>query len=737
MKTDTDHDARPAPAAVGRTAGESGPAATVAPPDASGPGPAPRDPGGARVEGLLLRPLWGLATPSFGRVWEALWERMERDWRGGSRWRRRLPDRRLLATAADLKEAAILGLRALRFVARSLDRDGAFTLLPVQAVVVSVTDAEDGPVEVEADWAALPPGRLCVQRALIKPGGPLAQSGETAGDPRFVTVGPTVGSADLVPPLFLYQGVLAAGERSPCFYCGDRRHASADCPSKQAPDRPQALEALGRLDPSVLNRRFYEALEKRREGRGASSAAEPSTPYAGFLDLKYVCQLRMLKRLWSSEAADWDTLFDRSPPPPQGGPIWLAYDCLRTGNRNQAVKLLERSSADHGGDYRAHCLRGLADVERGAPARARVAFQEALACARRVPEKIFVLFLLLRIHRLAGDPIRAERTLRRIRIQDRNCLQADYEGVKLQLEDGQTGRASEGLKRLVEQDRSYFVAALIDPELAPHAPRIQNLLIEWHAEARKRAVELKVEAEAEVARVEAQLGQDTLAALRPAERLAEIDTRLADGSYFGCRDAVDGALRLAAEARRALQIHQRSVIESLHALALSLRQQMAMAEGFPEPWRMAGVRRQLVDIYGGIESLRRALDRNEPGTLLGAPAKTEEWARQLERTERQIQRICQTYALWRFAVALMRNGLVLAAIHALAVVFLLPMAVHYLVLFLPAGSLSSYDLWHWQKTLLALGGPAALLFALAHTLRHHSPVWSWSPRSGPAPATLR
>ena len=565
---------------------------------------------------VVIKPLWRAAPPGFAAIWSELAQKVKS--RSGVRHCKSFGDRSLALVTRDLEGALHIGRYVLAGVQRAMDVDGRFHLLPIQVVIDSGPFLEGDTIQagrLGVDWPVIAPGRIHVARAVCGPMDDLPAGAAASADDRFVMLGSAEPRVVDMPPLFHYQEALVRGPRPPCFYCGARRHDPGDCPSKNAADPPAGLKALGYLDPAAFNRDFYRLLAG--PAAGPAREADSAGPEAAFLDLNYFCQLRFLRRLWSDDAPQWAAVLARRREQPKGGPLWLAQDCLRTGRLAQAMQILEREG--DGADYRTHCLWGLIHVEQAAPAKAALAFHNALDVAETAPVKILALFLLLRLYRMVGDAIRAEQTLARIRAIDKTCIQAEYEAIKLQLEDGLSARALNRLGRLIEKDRDYFVAALIDPELAASAHLVQPRLAACLAAARKKATESRQAAEAVLEKVTAQLGAASCAALEPEAAFRSIDAQVGGGSFFGYLDATAAAERLAAAARRVLSTHRCAVYESLQRIDQGLADQMGRVARYPAPRRMTEVSQRLAVIQGDLEQLKGQLRTDAPPGTAGRP----------------------------------------------------------------------------------------------------------------------
>ena len=296
--------------------------------------------------------------------------------------------------------------------------------------------------------------------------------------------------------LFLYQGALIQGEYSPCFYCGDRRHATTNCPSKGFTEFTYGLSRLGYRPVEEINSLFFNCLNgtapKLQAKVQTSISANKPEQWAveGFYELKTVYQLRFFRTLWDAREENWNRIGERSNGTGEGGLVWIGQDCIRVSNLAQAQSILLDSLNKNPQDYKVYCALGFLNIEKEDFAQAKYYNNKALEKARTTPQKIFLHFLLSRLYDLGGDVARAEEMVRRIRYLNPYCYEALYQEIVFQFRKGRDAVALHQLIKLIKKNREYYLHALIDPDLAAYSEMIHRDLKTLMVEAKGREVRI-------------------------------------------------------------------------------------------------------------------------------------------------------------------------------------------------------------------------------------------------------
>ena len=430
---------------------------------------------------------------------------------------------------------------------------------------------------------------------------------------------------------FLYCAALIDGVNPPCFYCGSRKHPTTRCPSKQLPYSACGLEALGRLGMDEVNRLFSAYLA--RAGGDLPADPEPlptDGPYPvslaplSFYELKRVFQLRFLNLIWSASSRDdWHKAKERRrETSAKGGILWLARDCIRASQLDEAEDFLRCHSRDNSRDYRTACGFGFVHIERGSYASAVDFFTEALGLAVAPLQRTYLLLLLSRIYTYDEDYNRALGALKEALRAEPYCLEARFEEIVRYFHSERQSDAMSRLLKLVSLSHGYWAAALISPELAEFQSSIAPEFSRLAVEACEEAHAVSCEADRSIASLKSFLGDEDEGVAEAAfmqERMHELLKK--PDALPACQEAVYTAKQIVADC--AVIEKERKHAAAAMLLKLEARVGMLLGEG-PGQARLAPlVRSILVRLRALEEGLAAA---RAPRPLLSSSAKLFPWS---------------------------------------------------------------------------------------------------------------
>ena len=418
------------------------------------------------------------------------------------------------------------------------------------------------------------------------------------------------------PVFFAHSRALLEGDYRPCFYCGARRHPASDCPSKHLLYRTRGLAGLGRLSIGEINERFAQYLDSA-EGERLSVPADADidmvdpvdlVPLA-FYELRKAFQIRFMNVIWSASPRDeWYKVREVGrETSAKGGVLWIARDCIRVSDLNEAEKLLMRYGRQNRDDYRAACGLAFIKMEREEYRDACDLFHEALEQAVSPAQKTYLHLLMSRIWELLEKRDKSLEALKEaIRIEP-YCLEAKFEDAARHF---QLGRQTDGLNRLIKLlklSHEFYLPALISPELAEFRPAIASELDKLRVEVLIGAREAAREADAAVAGLTRFLGTGDEGAAEVLSIQEHLHGLLAKPEAFLlCREAMYTAQRIVGDCR-AIEIERagdvRKVVKELSERA------GAMVRGVSAAARMGLQVRPIQERLKGVEG---DLSRREP-----------------------------------------------------------------------------------------------------------------------------
>jgi tetratricopeptide (TPR) repeat protein len=519
--------------------------------------------------------------------------------------------------------------------------------------------------------------------------------------------------------LFLYSGALLEGGNPPCFYCGSRKHRTTHCPSKQLSYSTCGLEALGHLTMDEINRLFSTYLS----GAGGDLPANPEpletdkenlitlAPW-GFYELKRAFQLRFLNVIWSaSPKEDWYRVKEnKRETSAKGGLLWLARDCIRMSELDEAEDFLQRYAGENSKDYRSACGLGFVHIELGRYMSAVDCFTEALSQETTPVQKTYLFLLLSRIYTITEDHDRAMGALKEALRIEPYCLEARFEEIVRYFQLRQMPEAGSRLLKLLHFAREYYVAALISPELAEFrssfAPEFRRLVMEAHKEAQAASEE----ADKAVAALKGLLrddDEDIVEIVSMQEYMHELLEK--PDALLACQDAVHTAKKITTGCGAIEK--ERKDYAVMMLLKLEERAGTLLRDGIGTTKLFPLVH----PIFERLRSLTEGLEQREPFDR--CLEQYEALSRELESVETIGKRLKERAEFFRGWVGFFKDLTIVLLITATTGLVLLP-AVVFCVDALHPGStpVESSELWLAQKAVFVVGGLFAVIFALGHTI---------------------
>lgn len=662
---------------------------------------------------LRLEPLWALAPAEFGSAWNALAAARESLRANPPVTSEILPDGVLRFFLDDPGAAARLGLAALDYLAERMG-PAAAGCVPVRATVDgsggNVTSGDDAmPGEI---YLTPPAMELDASSLSVEPVGP---PGSPPPAYRYRSRPPET------PTPFRFAAALGAGPHPPCFHCGACRHLPAACPTRRGEDRSDAIERLGYLHPNEINHLFLRFLTG--DSRPLPDGAAPRIAGEAFASLKRVHQLRFFRLLWRSAAERWDDVGDPRflERKGRGGRAWLALDCLQNGRLQEAEDLLNTALKASPSDAKIHAAFGFLAVERENRRDADENFDQALFHARSVPERIFFLLQRYRLARLDDRPMEMEKFLERALAVDADCGDVLYESALLRLAEGAEERGIDALLTLAEDDRKFYLRALIDPELAPWFVRIRDGLGRLYRSARDDAAEWMPQAGDALGRARELLGAGDRTVAELTTRFARLTELRNRGGYFGLLDAADGARTIVARADRTVRLRREGLFDLLNRQEnrlCALDDELSGARPGPLADRLRAVAES---IRSEISFLKRALRGEEGESLRSIADRLDELDALLSRAEFRFRVWGALRQGLRFLGAFSKISLVLQSLNLLFGLLLVPVVIRLLAMFMENWQVPLPYLRLSQMGTLLVGGLFGFLVAVFKGLQKMDP----------------
>jgi tetratricopeptide (TPR) repeat protein len=519
---------------------------------------------------------------------------------------------------------------------------------------------------------------------------------------------------------FVHGANLVQGDKPRCFYCGSRRHLTSACPSKQLPNTARGMEQLGYLSLDEMNDLFSDYL------RNAGDELPVVTPSSGaeqeyflaplsFYDLKKPFQLRFVYAVWNARSKDeWHKVREsKKESSNEGGMLWLALDCIRTSQLEQAEDLLIRHSQRTVKDYRLQCGLAITRIEKGNYSEAVNLLNEVLGFELTSVQRVHVLLLLYRVHEVIGDQSRAYEKLRDALRVESFCPEAIFLDVARQFNEKRSTEAATRLLKLVQVFREYYPAALISPDLADFQDVIVPELSKVKEKIRAEGKEAAGEADREIESLKKFLDVDD----RDFSQIVDMYNQMRESwarpkAFFNCWDTAYLGKKIADLCRVLDQERVRQAEKAIDKLEArynaAAQQRFARTTG-----KLRTVAAKIAELRAGLEK-RQSFDEGMK--------ECKELSKTLDLIDTMVQELQQKKEFYAAIYRFVRHTATILLISAVVALVLFPVAVYCIETFWP-GMTPFYrtDIWQTQKAILSAGIVIAFLGAgMAAASRAHS-----------------
>jgi len=519
--------------------------------------------------------------------------------------------------------------------------------------------------------------------------------------------------------LFLYRSELIEGEYHSCFYCGSKKHKPLYCPSKKIPDLTHAIDKLGHLSIDSINWRFLKFLMNDDISDDMANEKEKDTenderfPLYGFYDLTRFFQLRFLRTIWSADDGEWDTVKNiRSKV--DGGLLWLAQDSLRISDLKKTKDIIDKVLEDNACDnFKAYCLLGLLHIDNNDMVQAEFCLQNALLNAGKTINKIFVLFLLARLYFLKNNFYNASKMLIDIFNYDPNCIDAQYFDIIIKFYLGQETLALQRLSKLIQSDRTYFIYALIDPNLTPFSVEIDSLLRTLLDDSKENAL-----SSIEMVKREFELSRPVLDDNISAEiesMITKLNNIYYNKSYFGYLDIPFYADSIIKKCRSSMKGRKKSLSEQLWHLDRRILKNLLSLDACKFPQLVISDQKALLTMK---ERVKTARDEISPSgkQLMEWENICVEFNKKLNIIESHLKKVSLFQKLLNNFMKFLKNSTICFGIVILAGFLVFPVIIYYLNTVFSKLNIN-FNIWFSQNTFLVVGSIVALCLSFIMTLK--------------------
>jgi len=677
---------------------------------------------------LFLKPLWKLAGSGFKETWSRVVNSEKNRWEEKDGKLVQQEKKSIILVFNKISSAIESAQDIFRRYRNHHEKEPSAPFLPVQILIDSGPYLRADNVVLESadiNWDEIHPGEIYISSSALRL---VEKRNRLHTDPPFDYDHPRPmyrmiqDQQDPDILAFMYRNVLVSGRYPVCFYCGSRKHTTTDCPSKKQMTLTRSLEKLGYSSIDAINGLFLGYLNPKSYPEPTSSAdagVEDPDTFAKqcFYELKSIVQLRFFRNIWDSGKNGWDdakTVIDSGE---KGGQIWLALDLIRTSRLNKAESLLNTLMLEKSQDYKVYCTVGFHNLEQNQYSKAEYNFERALMFVKTKPQRIFILFLLSRLLEVRGNISRAEEKIEEILRIYPSCADARYQRVIYRLYKGQDKRALAELTKLIQEQREFFVKALIDPELAPFSEMINKRLQQLFQESKERADHQFPIAESEKKRLESLIGNGKSIDDEIESVWKKANEMLPSQSYFGYLDVIDSAHMITNRCRTVITDWKKKINRQLSELGGQLLAQTTFIQRYPYPFMIFGIRKRLQSIHTECKQIHGIVADEDVEKFKEAYARAVVLAEQMNKINPWLKRFDFIRKSAYLLVSFFKISLTLQTVNLLVGILLLPVISHYLVVAFPKLTSLNQNLWFYQKNCLLIGGIFAVLVAIIKPLK--------------------
>ncbi len=594
--------------------------------------------------------------------------------------------------------------------------------LPLQIIIDTGAFIRAGKISLESlalDWNRIEPGETYISETayhlLNKEGvsNISLKSGKGAHG-GFFTVSQTNDNRT-TDNFFRYQNALVNGEHNPCFYCGSQSHVTMTCPSKMITEMTGYVEKLGYMTLENINNMFLSYLQAAQGDLGNIESMSKNSPvyiaHNAFYELKSTFQLRLFRTIWNTREDHWNRIRISSEENDKGGLLWIGLDCLRVSNLEQVESIIDSEIKKKNNDYKVYCLSGLLYIENNQYRAATTILKKALELAIKSPEKIYILFLLYRIHTLLKEQSKAKEMLRKILKLTPHCTEANYLDLISKFNNGNLSHNIEQLVKLIRKNRDYYIISLIDPELSDYHKEISTNLDYLLIDARDKAQKLLPGAREEVAELEKIMGKDPEEIQEANTQISKMEQLIKTNSYFGYLDVIHYSEDIYNLGNRIVKNREIKLSKIEDGMRQLIERCNNYIELIPYRFMVRPAAHKLNIIKNSIDSTRDRIKNQGAKEFRETLNKLKEFSKELIDLEHKLRRKDAQAQFLGFLSKFLKKNLIFQTINLVIGLIIPPILLHYLNLVFPDLSLTEDGMWHYQKVLIILGGITGIILS--------------------------
>ncbi len=263
---------------------------------------------------------------------------------------------------------------------------------------------------------------------------------------------------------------LVYGDNTYCFYCGQRSHISAQCPSKGLePPSSDIWTTLAGFDIATMKKGVSEIDHKLKENRDALHDLLKSGDLTGVManaifSIALTAQQRSIPIYWRLRGKQ----YPKSPDdltPEDDSPIWNMLRGYNGRDLSIVDKELQNFQVRFPRDYRVFSLHGFVAMERGDFAKAEQYWRQAHLLSHPGLMQGWHLFLVARLAEYQGKYADAISKYDKVLEVTPAWREVEYRKLVCYVKSGFSDKALPMIGPLITIEPKFFNWLLLDPEL--------------------------------------------------------------------------------------------------------------------------------------------------------------------------------------------------------------------------------------------------------------------------------
>lgn len=285
----------------------------------------------------------------------------------------------------------------------------------------------------------------------------------------------------------LSSSALFHGKNQYCFYCGQRSHASRECPSKKmdksdsAVWRSIAMHGYNELKSAMdeLGNAYDGSMDSLNTLLGGSGLGHDVLQ--GIFSINETVQLRGVRAFWRVRSSDYPQALLK-PGLEDSSPVWDILHSMYMKDSATLSQELHDVQVRFPTDYRVFSLLGFLSMEQGDLDAAEQAWDQAYLLSNLSLIQAWHLFLKARLAEYRGQYLAAIAQYAKIQEQFPAWIEAVYRIFVCRVKSGFIGQARSMIADIVRRDPHYFNKMLFDPELERGTVQVLGALFSlWNA----------------------------------------------------------------------------------------------------------------------------------------------------------------------------------------------------------------------------------------------------------------